>query len=54
MSASKRTLASSRRMEIDMDGLLTLQSAGDVRCLLKEWHAAPAAGAPRLWFWCNN
>jgi hypothetical protein len=39
---------------IDMDGLLTLQSAGDVRCLLKEWHAAPAAGAPRLWFWCNN
>src|SRR6478735_2062397 len=22
---------------IDMDGLLTLQSAGDVRCLLKKW-----------------
>ena len=37
-----------------MDGLLTLQSAGDVPCLLKEWHAAPAAGAPCLWFWCNN
>jgi hypothetical protein len=29
-------------MEIDMDGLLTLQSGGDVRCLLKERRAGAA------------
>jgi hypothetical protein len=33
-------------MEMGMDGLLPLQSAGDVRCLLKEWHGG-AAGAWR-------
>jgi hypothetical protein len=31
-------------MEMGMDGLLPLQSAGDVRCLLKEWHGAAAGG----------
>ncbi|WP_156434589.1 hypothetical protein [Bradyrhizobium lablabi] len=38
-----------------MDGLLPLQSAGDVRYLLKERHGGAAgAGAARLWFWCND
>jgi len=42
-------------MEMGMDGLLPLQSAGDVRCLLKKGMVAPPAdGAARLWFWCNN
>jgi len=31
-------------MEMGMDGLLPLQSAGDVRCLLKERHGGAAGG----------
>jgi hypothetical protein len=42
MSVIETTLASSRRLEMGMAGLLTLQSAGDVRSLLKEWHAGVA------------
>jgi hypothetical protein len=44
MSASERALASSRRMEMGMDGLLPLRSAEDVRCLLKERHGGAAGG----------
>jgi hypothetical protein len=55
MSVIETTLASSRRLEMGMAGLLTLQSAGDVRCLSKEWHAGVASiCAARLSFSRNK